>query len=326
MSMTPVIASGAAEPALPERPLRSRRRASLGCHPATPWLFAAPGLLLLGLFLVLPFCLAFGLSFTDQRLVANDELGTDFVGLRNYLRLFADDSFWAALRNNFVFALVVVPLQSALALGLAVLVNQKLAGSRVFRTIYFMPVVTTMAVVAVIWSLMYSPDQGVINRLVGVLSFGLVAPHDWLRDPALVLPAVMLLSVWQGVGFQMLVFLAGLQAIPLDLYEAASLDGATRWQQFRHITVPMLRNTTIFVFITTTIYAFQLFTQMQIVASSGASAPIDSFRTVVMLLVHEGFRDGKIGYASAISVVFFAIVVGISALQRLVLREQGAGR
>jgi multiple sugar transport system permease protein len=303
-------------------PTRQPRPQRLAGSALTPWLFAAPGLVLLLVFLIVPFALAFVFSFTDQRLVSSEELGTRFVGARNYLRLFDDDSFWAALRNNFFFVVVVAPLQSALALGLALLVNQKLAGTRFFRTIYFMPVATTMAVVAVIWSLLYSPDAGVINRLVGALTFGLVGPQDWLRDPALVLPAVMVLSIWQGVGFQMLVFLAGLQAIPGDLYEASTLDGATPWRQFRYITLPLLKNTTIFVLVTTTIYAFQLFTQVQIIASSGASAPVDSFRTMVMLMVHEGFRNGKIGYASALSVVFFAIVLVISLAQRLVLREE----
>ncbi|HUG25225.1 carbohydrate ABC transporter permease [Piscinibacter sp.] len=290
----------------------------------TPWLFAAPGLVLLTTFLVLPFLLASGLSFTDQRLVSNDALGTSFVGLRNYERLFDDESFWAALGNNFFFVLVVAPVQSALALLLALLVNAKLAGTRFFRTVYFMPVATTMSVVAVIWSLLYSPDAGVVNRIVGVLSLGAIGPQDWLRDPQLVMPAVMALSIWQGVGFQMLVFLAGLQSIPVDLYEAARLDGATARQQFLHVTLPMLKNTTIFVLVTTTIYAFQLFTQVQIIANSGASAPVDSFRTMVMLMVHEGFRNGKIGYASAISVVFFVIVLLISMLQRFLMREERA--
>jgi multiple sugar transport system permease protein len=303
-------------------PTRQPRHQRLAGSALTPWLFAAPGLVLLLVFLIVPFALAFVFSFTDQRLVSSEELGTRFVGARNYLRLFDDESFWAALRNNFFFVVVVAPLQSALALGLALLVNQKLTGTRLFRTIYFMPVATTMAVVAVIWSLLYSPDAGVINRLVGATTFGLVGPQDWLRDPALVLPAVMVLSIWQGVGFQMLVFLAGLQAIPGDLYEASTLDGATKWKQFRYITLPLLKNTTIFVLVTTTIYAFQLFTQVQIIAASGASAPVDSFRTMVMLMVHEGFRNGKIGYASALSVVFFAIVLAISLVQRLVLREE----
>ena len=312
-------------PGAPLRPLApAPRRSRAGL--VSPWLFAGPGLLLLGLFLVLPFLLALVLSFTDRRLLANPALGTDFVGLRNYGRLLADGTFWAAMRNNFYFAAVVTPVQSAFALGLALLIDRQLPGNRLFRTVYFMPVATTMAVVAVIWSLLYVPDQGVINRLVGALSLGAIGPQDWLRDPHLVLPAVMLLSIWQGVGFQMLVFLAGLQSIPRELYEAARLDGAGPRQQFRHVTLPMLRNTTIFVLLTTTIYAFQLFTQVQIIANSGASAPVGSLRTMVMLLVYEGFRLGRIGYAAAISVVFFLIVLGISVLQRLLLREKETER
>jgi multiple sugar transport system permease protein len=292
----------------------------------TPWLFSAPALVLFALFLVLPFALAVGYSFTDQRLITHDNIDTAFVGLRNYERLVADPSFWAALRNNLLFVVVVVPVQSVLALGLALLVDRRLPGVTVLRSIYFLPVATTMSVVAVIWSLMYAPDAGVINRLVGLLSFGAIGPQDWLRDPSLVMPAIMLLSVWQGVGFQMLVFLAGLQAIPRDLHEAAELDGASAWQRFRWVTLPQLRNTTIFVVITTTIAAFQLYTQVQVIASSGASAPIDSLRTLVMLMVHEGFRNGRIGQAAAIAVVFFVIVLALSMLQRRAAREDRAVR
>jgi len=285
---------------------------------------AGPGVLLLLMFMVVPFLMAVGLSFTNQRLVSNDALPTALVGWRNYQRLWEDEAFWAALRNNFLFVAIVAPLQSGLALLLAVLVNRQLRGSRLFRTIYFMPVATTMAVVAVIWSLMYAPDQGVINHFVGAVTFGLVGPQDWLRDPALVMYAVMVLSIWQGVGFQMLVFLAGLQAIPGDLYEAARMDGASKLRQFIHITVPMLKNTTLFVVLTTTIYAFQLYTQVQIIASSGTSAPIDAFRTVVMLMVHTGFTSGKVGYAAALSVVFFLIVLTVSILQRVLVKEERA--
>jgi multiple sugar transport system permease protein len=298
-------------------PARAAHRLS-GSRHAWVW-FASPGLLLLLVFLVLPFLLAAGLSFTDQALLAPPGFGPRFVGLRNYARLVQDGAFWAAARNNLAFAAVVTPVQSGLALGLALLVNQRLPGIRLLRTVYFMPVATTMAVVAVVWSLLFVPDRGVINRLVGTLTLGAVGPQDWLRDPRLVLPAVMALSIWQGVGFQMLVFLAGLQSIPKDLYEAATLDGAGPVRQFRSITLPLLRGTTVFVLVTTTIYAFQLFTQVQVIASGGASAPVDAFRTLVMLLVHEGFQRGRIGYASAISVVFFLLVLAISLMQRRLL-------
>jgi multiple sugar transport system permease protein len=192
--------------------------------------------------------------------------------------------------------------------------------------VYFLTVATTMAVVAVIWSLLYAPGPGVVNRLAHLLSLGRIGPQDWLRDPRLVMPAIMALSIWQGAGFQMLVFLAGLQAIPGDLYEAAALDGATPLQQFRCITLPMLRATTVFVVLTTTIQAFQLFTQVQIIAAGGASAPVNAFATVVLLLVQEGFRRGRIGYAAAVSVVFFLIVLAVSILQRTLLRREEESR
>lgn len=288
----------------------------------TAWLFAGPGVALLGLFLVVPFLLASWLSFTDQRLVPHAILGTRFVGLRNYVRLLGDGDFLRALRTNLYFVAVVTPVQSALALGLAIAVNRRLAGTRFYRTVYFMPVATTMVVVTTVWTLMYAPGRGLVNQLVGTVTFGGVGPQDWLGDPRLVLPAVMVLSVWQGVGFQMLVFLAGLQGISHELYEAAILDGATPWQRFRFVTLPMLRNTTVFVLVTTTIYAFQLFTQVQMIASSGAVAPASSYRTVVMLMVQEGFRNGKVGYASALSVVFFLLVLAISMTQRFLMREE----
>ena len=286
------------------------------------WTMAGPGLLLIFLFLVLPFLLAVGFSFTDRRLLASEALETRFVGLRNYARLLADENVRLALRNNAWFAAVVVPVQSALALGLALLVNRKLPGAHGFRLAFFMPVATTLAVVTVVWSLFFMPDQGLVNRFLGALSQGAFAPRDWLRDPHLVLPAVMVFSVWQGAGFQMLVFLAGLQSIPGDLYEAAALDGAGAWRQFRHITLPLLRNTSLFVLVTTTIQALQLFTQVEIIAGGGASAPVGSFRTMVLLLVHEGFRRGRIGYASALSVVFFLLVLAVSVLQRRLLRSR----
>jgi multiple sugar transport system permease protein len=293
-------------------------------HSMSAWWFVGPGLVLLSAFVIAPFLMALTMSFTDQRLIPAPEIGTAFVGLRNYERLLADANFWAALRNNAYFVAVVVPLQTALALLLAVLVNQKLRGSTFFRSVYFMPVATSMAVVAVIWSLMYAPQGGAINQVLGHLSFGSFSPKDWLRDPVWVMPAVMLLSIWQGVGFQMLVLLAGLQSIPQDLYEAAQMDGASPWQQFAWVNVPMLRNTLIFVVITTTIYAFQLYTQVQIIASSGASAPINSFRTLVMLIVQEGFKNGRIGYASAMACVFFFIVLALALLQRVLVRNEEA--
>ena len=280
-----------------------------------------PALLLLSVFLALPFAMAFILSFSDQRLVPNPNLPTEFVGLRNYGRMWEDAELRRALFNNFTFVLFVVPLQSALALGMAILVNRKLPGINIFRTIYFIPVATVMVVVAIIWNLLYNPGAGLINAFLSFISFGKLGPYNWLTDPKLALPAIMLLSIWQGAGYQMLIFLAGLQGIPKELYEAAEIDGASPWQQFRRITLPQLRNTTIFVVITTTIFAFQLFTQNYTMTKGGPVA-LDAIRTIVMKIVDEGFTQLRVGYASAISVGFFLIVLLISLIQRRLLPEE----
>ncbi len=283
----------------------------------TAWLFMAPALILLLLFLILPFFMAFGLAFTNQRLIPGP-IPTRFVGLRNFQRLLDDATFHHALRNNFVFALVVVPLQSGLALFLALLVNTRRRFITFFRASYFVPTVTTMVVVAIIWGFLLA-EQGPINAILRVISFGHLGPYKWIDDPHLALPAIIMLSIWQGVGFQMVIYLAGLQGIPPDLYEAASIDGAGMWQKFRYITFPSLRNTHIFVLVTTTILAFKLFTQVEVLTQGG---PLDATQTIVRLMYVIGFRELKVGYAAAITVVFVLIVLLISLIQRRVLVEE----
>jgi len=283
------------------------------------WIFSAPALLLLIVFLLVPFLMAFGLAFTDQRLIPNPNLPTRFVGLRNFVRLLDDETFHRALLNNFLFAAIVVPLQTSLALLLAVVVNQKLRFTNVFRTIYFSPVVTTMVVVAIIWTFLYNPGEGLINAFIQAISLNHLGPYDWLTNTKLAFPAIMLLSIWQGVGFQMVIYLAGLQDIPNELYEAAQVDGANRWQQFWNVTLPQLRNTTIFVVIATTILAFKLFDQVWVMTKGG---PQEATMTTMIMVYREGFKQLKVGYASAISVVFFLIVLGVSLLQRVFLREE----
>ncbi len=287
------------------------------------WLFSAPALILLIVFLLIPFLMAFGLAFTDQRLIPNPNLPTRLIGLRNFARLFHDETFHRALLNNFLFALIVVPLQTSFALLLAILVNQKLRFTNVFRTVYFSPVVTTMVVVAIIWTFLYNPGEGLINAFIQAISFGHLGPYDWLTNTRLAFPAIMLLSVWQGVGFQMVIYLAGLQDIPGELYEAAQVDGANRWQQFWNITLPQLRNTTIFVVIATTILAFKLFDQVWVMTRGG---PQEATMTTMILVYKEGFKQGRVGYASAIAVLFFLIVLGVSLMQRVFLREERAVR
>ncbi len=289
----------------------------------TAWLFSAPAIILLLLFYVVPFFMAIRLSFTNQPLVPNLRIPTQFVGFRNYLNLISkDEIFRKAIVNNFKFAAVVVPTQTGLALFLAVLVNQKLKFANFFRTIYFTPVTITMVVVCVIWVLIFDASpEGVINKVIHILSFGTVNEQNWLGDKHLVWPAIMLMSIWQGVGFQMVIYLAGLQSIPTELYEAARVDGASVFQQFIKITIPQLRNTTIFVIVATTILAFSLFTQVEIMTNGG---PDDATVTTVYYAFTQGFRKGKIGYGSAISVIYFLIVLTISLLQRFFIREDRA--
>jgi multiple sugar transport system permease protein len=289
----------------------------------TAWLMSTPAFVLLIVFLIIPFLMAFGLSFTNQRLIPNPNVPTQFIGLDNYGRMFTDESinFMRSLLNNFLFVLVVVPLQTALSLGMALLVNQRLPGINIFRTIYFIPVATTMVVVAVVWSLIYNSPEGLMNAFTRTITFGAVKEVQWLDNPVTAFPAIMLLSIWQGAGYQMLIFLAGLQSIPLDMYEAASIDGATPAQQFWRITLPQLRNTLIFVVTTTTILAFQLFSQNWVMTRGG---PQDATTTMVIKLVEQGFQQQRVGLASAISVVFFLIVFVISLVQRRLLPEERA--
>ena len=283
------------------------------------WAFSTPAIVLLLVFLVIPFLMALGLAFTNQRLIPNPNLPTQFVGLRNFIRLAQDEAFLRGLWNNFYFVIVVVPVQTALALALAILVNQKLRGMNIYRTIYFAPVVTSMVVVSVVWTFLYNPGEGLINAFIRFITLGNVEGFNWLQDTRLVFPAIMVMSIWQGVGFQMVIYLAGLQEIPTDLYEAANVDGANSFQQFLFITLPQLRNTTIFVVIATTILAFKLFDQVKVMTNGG---PQNASMTTMLYVIEQGWRQLKVGYASAISVVFFLIVLLISILQRVFLREE----
>ena len=257
----------------------------------------------------------------DERYSGLSELTQINLFGDRYLVAAGDPTFWRGLINNFYFALVIVPLQSTFALLLALLVNQKLRGVNLFRALYFIPVVVPMVVVAVVWSFLYNPGVGTINALVEAISFGRIGPQNWLADSRLAFPSIMLLSIWQGVGFQMVIFLAGLQEIPAELYEAAEVDGCNGLQRFFFVTLPQLRNTTIFVVVATTILAFQLFTQVQVMTGGG---PSDATMTTVLHAVREGRYELHAGYASAITVMFFLIVLAVSIIQRIVVREERA--
>ena len=283
------------------------------------WGMAGPALAGLGLFLLVPFLLAAGLSFTSYRF--NSPLPTRWVGLENYLRLLGDAVFLRAVLNNFCFAAVVVPLQTALALGLALLVNRPLRRMVFFRTVFFMPVIYPMALVSIVWGLIFAPGPaGLMNQFVHAVSFGLWSPAtDYLHDPWFALPAIMVMSIWQGVGYQMVILLAGLQAIPQELYDAAAIDRAGRWHQFRHVTLPQLRNTLLFVMMVTTILAFRLFDQVWILTQGG---PQNATTTVMYEAFAVAHERNQVGLGAAMSVVFFALVCAVALAQHFLVRQE----
>ena len=364
-------------------PLAAARtgRSTLLDTPRAGWLMALPAFLLLTLFLIVPFILAFALSFTNQRLVSPNP--TEFVGTRNFESLLGanilvleplrDDAtgdllrdetgaltypavrsftrnnpdypqydsmrewfglhlgdnrvvvlardvvFMKALGNTLLFVLVVAPVQGGLALLLALLINQKLRGINLFRAIYFMPVVVSIVVVALLWRLIYDGESGLLNSLLSFFTFGAFKPVDWLGQTSTALGSIIAMSIWQAVGFHMVIWLSGLQTIPVSLYEAAHIDGANAWQKFRYVTWPGLRNTAVLVFIVITIQAFGLFAQVNVMTGGG---PLDSTQTVVLQAVERGYAKQDIAGGSAISVVLFVLVLAISLIQRYLTREK----
>ena len=345
------------------------------------WLMALPALLILLIFLVIPFFIAFAAAFTNQRLISPNP--TEFVGLRNFERLLTirpftleplvdeetgavmrDDEgniayprlrnftrknpdypelnglreltswqsgdnrtvilagdvvFIRALVNTTIFAAVIAPLQGGLALLLALLLNQALLYINVFRAIYFAPVVVSMVVVSILWRFIYDGHNGLLNAILAALSFGAFEPVDWLGNPYTAMPALIAMSAWQGVGFHMVIWLAGLQTIPASLYEAASLDGAGAWQKFRYVTWPGLRNTAVLVLIVITIQATGLFIQVDVMTRGG---PLDATQSVVYQAVQRGYDKQDIAEGAAISVILFFMVLTVSLVQRYLTRER----
>ena len=283
--------------------------------------FLAPALAALLVFFLLPVVAAFLLSLTDFDLYSlADARNLRFVGLENYARLLRDPTFWRAFANTLVFVALGAPLSVGASFAAALLLCARSARAQAFfRTVYFLPVVTTLVAVAVVWRFLYHPRLGLANRALAWLG---LSPIDWLGDPAWAMPAIILLAVWKNFGFNMVIFVAGLQSIPERLYEAARLDGATRWQELRAVTLPMLLPTTTFVVLMTLIGHFQLFAEPYVMTQGG---PEDSTRSLVLLLYEQGFRWWNLGQASAISVLLFAVVLVPTLLARAWRgREQGA--
>ncbi len=296
------------------QPPRPRRQRSTGIA----LLFVLPAVILLAVFLLAPFCIAVYLSFTNERLAS--PLPRVWVGWHNYHAILTDPRFRQALINNVVFAVVVVPLQTALALALAVLVNRRVRGVALLRALFFAPVVMGIAVASTVWYLLFDPEQGMLNGVLKLLSWGHLH-SGWLTSTSMALPSVIIMSIWSSVGLQMVILLAALQDVPTDLYEAAALDGATPWQQFRAVTFPGIRNALVFVLTMTTIFAFRLFDQVYIMTSG---RPRGHTNTMLLELVQVGYERQQIGRACAIAVVFFVFVVGFAGLQRWIVREDAS--
>ena len=251
-----------------------------------------------------------------------------YAGMREWFRWHSGETakvvvatdvvFWKSLRNTLMFVLVVAPVQGGLALVLALLINQKLRGINIYRAVYFMPVVVSIVVVSLLWRFIYA-EEGLLNSILSAFSFGMFEGRDWLGDADSALGAIMAMSIWQAVGFHMVIWLSGLQTISPTLYEASSIEGASKWQTFRYVTWPGLRNTAVLVLIVITMQAFALFAQIDVMTSGG---PLDSTSTVVFQAVERGYGRQDISGGSAISVILFVIVLSISLIQRYLTRER----
>jgi multiple sugar transport system permease protein len=268
------------------------------------WVFAAPALTVIAVFFGLPVIAAFALSLTDFDIYALADLhNLRFVGLGNYIGLLHNPLFWQALGNTFYFVGVGVPLSIAVSLGAALLLHSKLGHFKpFFRTAFFAPVVTTVVAVAVIWKYLFHTQYGLVNW---ALSYLHVDPVDWLGDPHWAMPTIILFAVWKNFGYNMIIFLAGLQAIPEDLYEAARIDGASRWRQFLHVTLPMLGPTLLLVGILTLAGYFQLFAEPYVMTQGG---PLQSTVSVLYLMYEEGFKWWNLGNASAVAFLLFVLM------------------
>ena len=283
------------------------------------WLFAGPALLVIALFFGVPVLAALALSLTDFDIYALANIDNlRFVGLGNYIALLQNPLFWKALGNTFYFVLFGVPLSIAASLGAALLLHAKVARARpFFRTALFAPVVTTVVAVAVIWRYLFHTSYGMVNW--GLSSLG-IAPVDWLGDPAWAMPTIILFAVWKNFGYNMIIFLAGLQAIPEDLYEAARIDGASGWRQFRHVTLPMLGPVLLLVGILTMAGYFQMFAEPYVMTQGG---PLQSTVSVLYLMYEEGFKWWNLGNASAVAFLLFVIMTSITSSLLWLARKRG---
>jgi multiple sugar transport system permease protein len=296
---------------------RQEPRISLRQH-LTGWAFALPFVLIFLVFMAGPIVASLVLSFTDFGLRdLRNPLGTNFIGLDNYIELVGDKTFRTALANTAYFVVVGVPLTLGLGLAVALALDR---GIRRFRTVYrvgfYLPVVTSIVAIAVVWRFVLNPDYGLLNMALGAI--GIQGP-DWLASPILAMPSLIVMAAWRNLGFAMVLFLAGLQTIPAQLYEAAAIDGAGRWAAFRSVTLPLLRPTLLFALVITTIGYLQVFEEPFVMTDGG---PLDRTLSISMFMYEEGFEFFHQGYAAAIAWVLFLLVAIVAVVQFRLLRSQ----
>jgi ABC-type sugar transport systems, permease components len=295
-----------------------RRRGGKQTQNLAGWLFSSPWLIIFLLFMLGPILLSLVMSFTSFGLFnLQDPLSSQFVGLANYSRLLTDPIFWKALGNTAYFVVVGVPLDIILSLLVAMGVNRGIGAFKtIFRVGYYLPVVTAIVAVAVIWRFLLSPDSGLINNLLAAIH---INGPNWLGSTALAMPSIILLAVWRNIGSAMIILLAGLQGIDASYYEAAHVDGANAFNRFWSITLPMLRPTLLFVTVITSIGFLQVFAEPFVMTNGG---PLNSTLTISMYLYQQGFNYFHQGYASAIAYVLFIIIVVLSVVQFRLLQPQ----
>ena len=292
----------------------------IGAARLAGWAFAGPALAVIALFFLVPVLAALALSVTDFDIYAlADRDNLRFVGLGNYAALLADPLFWKALGNTFYFVLVGVPLSIVASLGAALLLQSRLARFKpFFRTSFFAPVVTTVVAVAVIWRYLFHTRYGLVNWALSGLG---IDPVDWLGDPHWAMPTIILFAVWKNFGYNMIIFIAGLQAIPEDLYEAARIDGAGAWAQLRHVTLPLLGPVLLLVGILTMAGYFQLFAEPYVMTQGG---PLESTVSVLYLMYEQGFKWWNLGNASAVAFILFVLMAGITSGLLWLAKRRGA--
>ncbi len=277
------------------------------------YLYLMPTVLILVTFHVLPIFYSLAVSFYEWDLIGQPE----YVGVGNYSRLFDDPMFYKSLWNTVYYAAVSVPLSILFSLIIAMLLNNPISAIGLYRTIYFIPVITSINAVAIVWNFIYHPDFGLLNKILAIFS---IDPRAWLQDPTWAMPAIIFMSVWKGLGHNVIIFLAGLQNIPRHLYEAARIDGASRWQQFRHITWPLLSPTTFFIFTISVIGSFQVFSQVYMMTPRGG--PLKSTMVVVYYLYRKAFEQFEFGYALAAAFVLFVIIFACTLFNKLYLEKK----